>query len=378
MAKTDYYQTLGVDRKADAETIKKAYRKLAMQYHPDRNKDNAAAEHKFKEISEAYDILKDDQKRAAYDQYGHAAFENGGMGAGRGAGGFDFAGGFSDIFNEMFGGDFMGGGRKANQRGADLRYNMQITLEEAFAGKKASIRLTTAVACDSCHGTGGEKGAQPITCSTCRGSGKQRSTQGFFTIERTCHTCNGAGRVIEKPCKSCQGSGRQRKEKTLSVSIPAGVEEGTRIRLSGEGEAGLHGTASGDLYIFITIAPHAFFEREESSIFCKIPIPMTTASLGGTIDVPCIDGTRAKVNIPAGTQTGQKLRLRHKGMSILRSNNRGDMYVEIFVETPINLTKAQQELLKSFEEGSVKSKKNNPQSESFFTKVKEFWQELKE
>ena len=378
MAKQDYYATLGVDRGADPETIKKAYRKLAMKYHPDRNPGDAAAEQKFKEVNEAYDVLKDEQKRAAYDRYGHAAFENGGAGPGRSAG-FDFTTGFADIFDEMFG-EFMGGrrGQQARGRGADLRYNLEITLEEAFHGKQATIRVPTSVQCDACGGTGGEKGAHPITCPTCHGAGRVRATQGFFTIERTCQSCYGAGRVIEKPCRVCNGSGRVHRERTLNVNIPAGVEEGTRIRLAGEGEAGLRGAPPGDLYIFVSIKPHRVFRRDGADIYCRVPIPMTTAALGGSVEVPTIDGTRAKVNIAAGTQTGQQFRLRSKGMSILRSPARGDMYVEIVVETPVNLTKRQQELLREFEAAGGGKKSHSPESEGFFAKVKELWDDLKE
>ncbi|WP_119460484.1 molecular chaperone DnaJ [Rhodospirillaceae bacterium SYSU D60014] len=380
MAKQDYYETLGVGRDASGDALKKAFRSLAMKYHPDRNPGDHNAEKRFKEINEAYDVLKDDQKRAAYDRFGHAAFENGSAGPRGGAGGFDFnAAGFADIFDEMFG-DFMGGrrGGAARGRGADLRYNLEITLEEAYAGKQATIRVPTSVGCDACNGTGGEKGAQPITCPTCMGAGKVRASQGFFTIERTCQSCNGAGRVIEKPCKVCGGAGRVHKEKTLAVTIPPGVEDGTRIRLAGEGEAGMRGAPAGDLYIFLSIAPHRFFQRDSANIYCRVPIPMTTAALGGHIEVPSIDGSRARVAVPAGAQTGQQFRLRGKGMSVLRSQSRGDMYVQIMVETPVNLTKKQQELLREFDKVGGKGKAHSPESEGFFAKVKEFWEDLKE
>jgi molecular chaperone DnaJ len=378
MAKQDYYELLGVERGASQEDLKRAYRKLAMQYHPDRNPGDSAAEHRFKEINEAYDVLKDDQRRAAYDRFGHAAFENGGGGRG-GAGDFNFAQGFADIFDEMFG-DFMGGGRRggANLRGADLRYNMEITLEDAYAGKQATIRVPTSVLCEACNGSGGEKGAQPANCPTCRGHGKVRAQQGFFTIERTCPTCHGAGRVIQNPCRQCDGTGRTRKEKTLQVNIPAGVEEGTRIRLAGEGEAGLRGAPAGDLYIFLAIQPHRLFQRDGANIFCKVPLPMTTAALGGQIEVPTVDGGRARVSIPAGTQSGAQFRLRGKGMSVLRSQSRGDMFIEAAVETPVNLTKRQQELLKEFEEAGPKGRSTSPESEGFFAKVREFWDDLTE
>jgi molecular chaperone DnaJ len=380
MAKQDYYEILEVARGASADDLKKAYRKLAMQYHPDRNPGDKAAEHKFKEVSEAYDVLKDEQKRAAYDRFGHAAFENGGGPrgpGGAGAGDFGFASGFADIFDEMFG-DFVGGGRRtqANARGSDLRYNLEVSLEEAFKGTTAQIRVPTSVPCDSCNGSGSEAGSKPVTCTTCAGIGKVRAQQGFFTIERTCPSCGGVGRVIENPCKSCGGQGRVRREKTLSVNIPAGVEDGTRIRLAGEGEAGLRGSAPGDLYIFLTVSPHRLFQRDGANVQCRVPIAMTTAALGGQIEVPTIDGTRARISIPPGTQSGHQFRLRGKGMSVLRSQARGDMFIESVIETPVNLTKRQQELLKEFEHEGEQSK-TSPESEGFFAKVREFWDDLK-
>jgi molecular chaperone DnaJ len=380
MAKQDYYETLGVKRGANADEIKKAYRALAMKFHPDRNQGDKTAEQKFKELNEAYDILKDDQKRAAYDRFGHAAFENGSAGPGRaGFGGFDFsATGFADIFDEMFG-EFTGRGRsqQARGRGADLRYNMTIPLQEAFAGKQATIRVPGSAMCEACNGSGGEKGAQPISCPTCRGAGKVRASQGFFTIERTCHACGGAGRIIEKPCKNCGGNGRVRKEKNLSVNIPAGVEDGTRIRLAGEGEVGMRGAPPGDLYIFLSVSPHPLFRREGNDLFCRVPLPMVTAALGGTIEVPGIDGNRVRVSVPAGTQNGQQFRLRHKGMSMLRADSRGDLFVEIAVETPVNLTKRQQELLREFE-AAGKGKSHSPASEGFFARVRDFFEDLKD
>ncbi|WP_114395173.1 molecular chaperone DnaJ [Oleisolibacter albus] len=378
MSKRDYYEVLGVEKGASADDLKKAYRKLAMQYHPDRNQGDKAAEQKFKEINEAYDVLKDEQKRGAYDRFGHAAFENGrGPGAGA-AGGFDFGSGFADIFDEMFG-EFMGrGGRgaQANNRGADLRYNLEITLEEAFQGTTTQVRVPTSVMCDSCGGSGAEKGSQPITCPTCNGAGKVRAQQGFFTIERTCPGCGGAGRVIKDPCRACGGQGRVRKEKTLQVNIPAGVEDGTRIRLAGEGEAGLRGGSPGDLYIFLAIAPHRFFQRDGANLHCRVPIPMTTAALGGTIEVPTVEGTRAKITVTPGTQSGHQFRLKGKGMTVLRSPARGDMYIQVVVETPVNLTKKQQELLKEFEKAGQEG--HHPESEGFFAKVKELWADLKD
>ncbi|MGH6942593.1 MAG: molecular chaperone DnaJ, partial [Geminicoccaceae bacterium] len=310
MAKRDYYETLGIRRNASGAEIKVAYRKLAMQHHPDRNPGDKAAEQRFKELSEAYEVLRDDQKRAAYDQFGHAAFE-GGLGAGRG--GFDF-GSFADVFDDLFG-DFMGGGRRrgAQTRGADLRYNLEITLEEAFAGKQAQVRVPTTVRCDACNATGSARSTPAGLCPSCRGAGRVRAQQGFFTIERTCPTCAGSGRVITDPCEVCGGSGRVHREKTLSVTIPQGVEDGTRIRLAGEGEAGTRGGVQGDLYIFVSVAPHRFFQRDGSSLYCRVPISIITAALGGQIEVPTIDGRRARLQAPEGTQTGHRFRLRAKG-----------------------------------------------------------------
>jgi molecular chaperone DnaJ len=382
MSKRDYYEVLGAERGASADELKKAYRKLAMQYHPDRNPDNPDAADKFKELNEAYDVLKDEQKRAAYDRFGHAAFENG-MGGGRGPGGgfsdFGGGGGFSDLFEEMFG-DFMGGGRRgqATGRGSDLRFNMDISLEDAFAGKSTTITVPSSAPCDACKGSGSKDGAQPTTCGTCHGHGKVRAQQGFFTIERTCPTCQGQGRVIKDPCRVCGGQGKVRKDKTLQVTIPAGVEEGTRIRLAGEGEAGTRGAPSGDLYIFLSIKPHRLFQRDGANIYCRVPIPMTTAALGGAIDVPTIEGAMTKVTIPPGTQSGNQFRLKSKGMSVLRSPARGDMFIQAMIETPVNLTDRQKELLKEFETAGDKDTKHNPESEGFFAKVKELWKDLTE
>jgi molecular chaperone DnaJ len=374
MAKRDYYETLGVGRRASATELKAAYRRLALQCHPDRNPGDKTAEARFKELNEAYEVLKDDQKRAAYDQFGHAAFEQAG---GARPGGFDF-GSFADVFDDLFG-DFMGGGRRrgTQSRGADLRYNLEITLEEAFDGKQAQIRVPTTVSCEACKGLGSAGGAAPSGCPTCRGAGRVRAQQGFFTIERTCPTCSGSGRVISDPCAACSGSGRVHREKTLSVSIPAGVEDGTRIRLAGEGEAGVRGGASGDLYIFISVAPHRFFQRDATNIYCRVPIPLTTAALGGQIEVPTIDGKRARLQVPEGTQAGHRFRLRGKGMTELHGTNRGDMLCEITVETPVNLTRRQRELLREFEEAGD-GPSHHPESEGFFAKVKEFWDELRE
>jgi molecular chaperone DnaJ len=377
MAKQDYYELLGVNRGASADEIKRAYRKLAMQHHPDRNPGDKAAEAKFKEINEAYDVLKDDQKRAAYDRFGHAAFEGGNAG-GRPGGDFGFAGGFADIFDEMFG-EFMGGRRGAQgaQRGADLRYNLEISLEEAFGGKQASIRVASAATCESCAGTGADAGSKPTTSNTCRGHGKVRATQGFFTIERSCPTCHGAGQIIEKPCRACGGQGRVRKERALNVNIPAGVEDGTRIRLAGEGEAGARGAPPGDLYIFLSITPHRLFQRDGANLYCRVPIQMTTAALGGAIEVPTIDAGRARVTVPAGTQTSHQFKLKNKGMSVLRSQTRGDLFIEAVVETPVNLNKRQQELLRELEK-TMNPKESSPQSAGFFSRVKEFWDDLRE
>ena len=387
----DYYKTLGADQNASEADLKKAYRKLAMKYHPDKNPGDAKAEQKFKEINEAYDTLKDPQKKAAYDRYGHDAFTSGGMGAaggGQGAGGFDFSGGFSDIFEDLFS-EFGGGGRGRQQgggargsaggsRGADLRYNLEISLEDAFKGKQQSITLTTSASCGTCDGSGAKKGSKPVTCGTCGGAGVVRAQQGFFMVERTCHSCNGAGQTIKDPCKTCAGSGTQRKEKTLNVSIPAGVEEGTRIRLSGEGEAGSRGGTAGDLYIFMGIKSHRFFKREGANIHCNVPLPITTAALGGGIEVPTIDGGKVKVNIPEGTQAGHQFRLRGKGMSVLRSSSKGDMYIHVNVETPVKLSKKQKDLLNEFDKTGGGASAYSPESAGFFDKVKEFWEDLKE
>lgn len=384
MAKQDYYDLLGIARSAKADEIKKAYRKLAMKYHPDKNQGDKESEKKFKEISEAYEILKDDQKRAAYDRMGHAAFE-GGMGGGGGgfnqAGGFDFsAAGFGNIFDDVFS-DFMGGGRQrqaeSSLRGSDLRYNMEISFEDAFTGLKKNIKIPTNATCDTCHGSGSAAGVKPETCPTCHGMGKIHARQGFFTIERTCATCHGLGQVIKNPCKTCHGAGRMRKEKTLSVTIPAGIDEGSRIRLAGEGEAGLRGGTAGDLYIFLHIKSHKFFHRDGTNIYCQVPISMTTATLGGEIEVPSIDGHKVRVTIPEGTQSGKQFRLKGKGMSILHSTSRGDMYIQTQVETPVGLTKRQKELLEEFS-GLEKKSHSSPLSEGFFAKIKEFWSDKKE
>ncbi len=374
MAKRCYYETLGVSRTADEAELKAAFRKAAMKWHPDRNPGDKQCEHRFKEINEAYDVLKDDQKRAAYDRFGHAAFENG-MGRGGQGFGADFASAFSDIFDDLFG---MGGGRRGRssgrERGSDLRYNLEITLEEAYRGKAAQIRIPTAVTCDACSGAGAKPGSKPKTCMSCGGSGRLRHAQGFFTLERTCPSCQGRGQVIDDPCSACGGAGRVTRERTLSVNIPAGVEEGTRIRLAGEGEAGVRGGPAGDLYIFLAIEPHPFFQRDGADLHCRAPISMATAALGGSFEVPTIDGGKTKVKIPEGTQSGKRLRLSGKGMPVLRSKQTGDMYVQVVVETPQNLTKKQKELLAEFEK--LSSKETHPESAGFFAKVKDFFDGL--
>lgn len=376
MSKRDLYEVLGVNKTASAVEIKKAYRKLAMKYHPDKNPGDKAAEESFREATDAYDVLKDDQKRAAYDRFGHAAFDQGmgghPGGAGAGFGGFDFSSSFADIFDEMFGGGASRRQSEANMRGADIRYDLEITMEEAFHGTTAKVRYLVAAQCDGCKGGGAEDGAAPVKCSACNGRGRVRAQQGFFTVERTCPVCQGVGESIDKPCKICQGSGRQRREKIVDVKIPAGVDDGTRIRVSGAGEAGLRGAPSGDLYVFVSVRRHKLFKRQESDIFCRIPIPMTTAALGGEIEVPTIDGSKAKMKIPMGTQSGHQFRLKSKGMSVMRSSLRGDMYVEAAVETPQNLTRKQRELLEEFVTIST-GESNSPESAGFFQKVKDLW-----
>lgn len=377
MSKADFYDVLGVDRGADDKTLKSAYRKKAMQYHPDRNPGDAQAEANFKDVNAAYEALKDPQKRAAYDRFGHAAFEQGGPG-GPGGGGGDFGASMSDIFEDIFG-DFMGGGggrrgRTASNRGADLRYNLEISLEEAFAGKTVDIDIPSSVPCEKCSGSGARPGSDPTSCATCGGIGKVRAAQGFFTIERTCPTCQGRGEIITDPCDNCSGNGRVHEERSLSVNIPAGIEDGTRIRLANEGEAGERGGPSGDLYIFVSLKPHDFFQRDGSDIFCRVPISLTTAALGGQFDVPTVDGGKTRVKVPDGSQSGKQFRLRSKGMSVLRSKQRGDMYIQIEVETPTNLSKRQRELLQEFEKES--SADNNPQSHGFFARMRDFFENL--
>ncbi|HEY5305975.1 MAG TPA: molecular chaperone DnaJ [Pseudolabrys sp.] len=373
MSKRDYYEVLGVTRTCGEVDLKAAFRKLAMQHHPDRNPGDSECVHKFKELNEAYDVLKDGDKRAAYDRFGHAAFEQGGGGAhGFGA---DFASTFSDIFEDLFGmggrrGGGGGGRGQGRERGSDLRYNMEISLEEAFAGKTAQIRIPTSVMCEACSGSGAKAGSKPNACATCGGAGKIRHAQGFFTLERTCPACQGRGQVIENPCPSCSGAGRVTRERMLSVNIPPGVEDGTRIRLAGEGEAGLRGGPAGDLYIFLSLLPHEFFQRDGADLHCRVPISMVTAAVGGEFEVPAIDGSKARVKVTAGTQAGRRFRLTSKGMPVLRSKQTGDMYVQVLVETPQNLTKRQRELLAEFEK--LSSEATQPESSGFFSRVKEF------
>ena len=378
MAKRDFYDVLGVPKGTSPEDLKKAYRGKAKELHPDRNSSNPNAEAQFKEVNEAYDVLKDADKKAAYDRYGHAAFE-GGMGGGqRGAGGGDFSSAFSDVFEDLFG-DFMGrsgggGGRARAQRGSDLRYNLRVSLEESFKGVQKTINVPSSVAFDTCRGSGAEGGAEPVTCPTCSGMCKVRAQQGFFTVERACPTCNGQGQIVKNPCKSCAGAGRVERERALSVNIPAGVETGTRIRLASEGEAGMRGGPSGDLYIFIEVREHPIFQRDGVNLFCRVPVSIITAALGGEVEVPTIDGGKSRVKVPAGAQTGKQMRLRAKGMPALRGGGSGDMLIELAVETPVNLTARQRDLLQEFE---ALSAENNPEGSSFFTKVKGFWDGMK-
>lgn len=378
MAKRDYYEVLGVSKGASADEIKKAYRGKARELHPDRNKENPDAEAELTEVNQAYDILKDPEKKAAYDRFGHAAFEGGMGGGGHPGGGGDFASAFSDVFDDLFG-DIMGrrggggGGRRA-VRGSDLRYNLRVSLEDAYQGLQKSIQVPSAVQCDKCDGSGAEGGAEPQTCPTCSGMGKVRAQQGFFTVERTCPTCSGMGQIIQNPCSQCGGAGRVEKDRSLSVNIPAGVETGTRIRLGGEGEAGLRGGPSGDLYIFIEVSDHPLFQRDGINLYCRVPVTLASAALGGDIEVPTIDGGRSRVKVPAGSQSGRQMRLRGKGMPALRGGGHGDMMIELAVETPVNLTSRQKEILREFDQ---LSEENNPESSGFFKKVKTFWDGMK-
>ncbi len=377
--KKDYYELLEVSRDCNSDELKKSYRKLAMKYHPDRNPNDKEAETKFKEINEAYEVLKDEQKRAAYDRYGHAAFQNGGMGGGNPFGGFEFnfgAGGFSDIFENIFS-DFMGGGRTSQrsyaQAGADLRYNLEISMEEAFFGIEKEISIPSTKVCEKCHGHGTADGKEPEICPDCRGSGKIRQQQGgFFIVETTCPKCRGKGRIIKESCKACKGAGVIGEDKTIKLKIPEGIEDGTRMRISGGGEAGLHGGPNGDLYVFITIKPHKLYVREGANLYAQIPVSMTCAALGGKIEIPAISGEKIDVNIPVGSQNEQQIRLKNQGMSILRSKNRGDLYIRLRVETPVNLTARQKELLEEF--CSISNEVNcQPEAKSFLDKIKDLF-----
>ena len=374
MAKRDFYEVLGVAKGADDAALKSAYRKLAMQHHPDRNPGNSEAEAKFKEINEAYDTLKDGQKRAAYDRFGHAAFENGG---GRGASGFgpEFNSSMSDIFEDIFG-DFMGGrrgggGASSKLRGSDLRYNLEISLEESYAGRTVEIDVPTLVGCTTCDGSGAKPGTGTHTCRQCNGHGKVRAAQGFFTIERTCPVCQGRGQMMDQPCTDCGGQGRREEHRKLSVDIPKGIEDGTRIRLANEGEAGLRGGPPGDLYIFISIKPHDLFQRDGADLYARVPIAMTTAALGGEFEVPTLDNARAKVKVSPGTQPGQRVRLKGKGMPVLRSKDQGDLYVQLDIETPQNLSRRQRELLEEFQR--LTTDETSPTSDGFFAKIKKMF-----
>ena len=370
----DYYELLEVERGADDATIKSSYRKLAMRYHPDRNPGDAEAEARFKAISEAYDCLKDPQKRAAYDRYGHAAFQNGGMGGGAGGPG----GGFSDlgdIFETIFGSAFGGGGgRQQARRGADLRYDLEVSLEEAFHGKQAQIEIEVAASCEPCNGSGSEPGTGTRRCNLCGGHGQVRAQQGFFMVERTCPTCHGRGEVIEKPCRKCGGEGRVDQAQKLDVTIPPGVDTGTRIRLGGKGEAGPFGAPAGDLYIFVHVKRHGVFERDGTTLLTRVPISFTTAALGGEIELPGIDGERHTVPIPAGIQSGKQLRRRGAGMPVLQGRGRGDLVMEIMVETPTKLTARQKELLRELQE--TETGEECPESKGFFDKLKDAWNDL--
>lgn len=376
MAKRDYYDVLGLSRSAGDQEIKNAYRKLAKELHPDCNPGNTEAETRFKEINEAYEALKDPRKRAAYDRFGHAAFDGSAAAAGPGGFGADFSASMSEIFDDLFG-EFMGGRRgrrQARERGADLSYNLEITLAEAYTGKVAQVRVPGSVTCEVCSGTGAEVGSSPVQCPTCGGYGKVRASQGFFTIERTCPGCHGRGEIIQNPCPACNGQGRVVRERTLSVNIPPGVEDGTRIRLAGEGEAGVRSGPPGDLYIFLSVGQDEIFQRDGADLFCKVPVTITTAALGGQLEVPTIDGGRARVRIPEGTETGKQFRLKGKGMPVLRSTLTGDLYVQVEIETPQNLTRRQKELLKEFEKASTET--TNPGLSGFAQRVKEFWDRM--
>lgn len=375
MAKRDYYEILGVNRDADEDAIKKAYRKLAMKHHPDRNPEdkNKGAEEKFKEAKEAYEILSDADKRAAYDRYGHAGVDPSAGGGAQGAGFANFSDAFGDIFGDIFG--QARGGRSNVYRGADLRYNLEISLEAAAHGTETKIRIPTMDACATCHGSGAKPGTQPKTCSTCNGQGQVRMQQGFFSIQQTCPKCHGSGKMIADPCTTCQGAGRVKQHKTLSVKIPAGVDEGDRIRLSGEGEAGVNGGPAGDLYVQLHLKPHAVFQRDHDDLHCEMPVSFTVAALGGEIEIPTLSGS-ARIKIPSETQSGKIFRLRGKGIKGVRSHAHGDLLCHVVVETPVHLTERQKELLRELEAINVKdSDRHNPRAKSWMDKVKEFFAE---
>ena len=372
MAKRDYYEILGTNKSASPEEIKKAYRKSALKHHPDKNKGDKAAESKFKEASEAYHILSDKGHRANYDQFGHAAFENSGAGRG-GFSNSDFSGSFSDIFEDFFDGfgESRGRARSSDFRGADLRYDLSISLEDAYNGKKQEINFSSSDKCGTCDGSGAEPGSKPISCQTCNGRGQVRTNQGFFTIQQTCPACTGTGESISSSCKECRGIGKAQSKKKIFANIPKGVDDGTRIRLSGKGEAGIKGGGNGDLYIFVSIKQHSIFKRSEENLFFEFPISLADASLGSTVEVPTIDGGKAKVKVPAGTQNGKQFRLREKGMPMMRSKNYGDLYIQAITEVPTSLTKEQKNLLEQFKK--LENLKTNPIMKDFFEKAKKFW-----
>lgn len=377
MSKRDFYEVLGVSRDASERDIKKAYKRLAMKFHPDRNQGDEAAAEKFKEVKEAYEILTDGQKKAAYDQYGHAAFEQGGMGGGGFGGGGDFGDIFGDVFGDIFGGGRRGGGQQRAQRGADLRYNMELSLEEAVRGCEKEIEVPTLVGCDTCDGSGAKKGTSAQTCGTCHGQGQVQMRQGFFAVQQACPTCHGKGKIIKDPCNVCHGQGRKQKTKTLNVKIPAGVDTGDRIRLSGEGEAGEFGSPAGDLYVQVHVREHAIFEREGNNLYCEVPVSFTMAALGGEVEVPTLDG-RVSLKVPSETQTGRMFRMRSKGVKSVRGGGVGDLICKLVVETPVSLSSRQKELLKELEEsfGGDAAKKHKPKSDGFFKGVKNFFDDL--
>ena len=372
MAKRDYYEVLGVGKDASADQIKSAYRKKAVKYHPDKNKGDKAAEDKFKEASEAYHVLSNSERKQNYDNFGHAAFENGGGGRG-GFGNFDFSSHFSDIFEDFFGEGFGGGrrSRRSNNRGSDLRYDLTISLEEAYMGKKQDIKFSTSEKCNTCSGSGSKPGHEAGDCSMCGGHGQVRSSQGFFTVQQTCPQCTGSGEEITNPCNSCNGQGKKQASKRLSVTIPKGVDDGTRIRLSGKGEAGSRGASNGDLYLFINVDRHDLFKRSDVNLFFEFPISIADAALGTTIEIPTIDGGKAKIKIPDGTQNGKQFRLKGKGMPFMRRGDYGDLYVQVKTEVPVYLNKQQKELLEKFRE--IENDKSNPSIKKFFQKAKSFW-----